>query len=167
MDGPDVGCLCNLSVRRRIPTFVLQSKPSVSFIMSSTNQPRNGNSSSRSGGGDGFSRGSLIIAVMVIIGLVMMLMERNVITQLQKQQQHSGNSSINIVVGQQQQQQGDATIRSSSSSSLQRPKPLRIVIMYIGAPRTITQEGLLKSHVTNVIEAVGNHGLDVIDVFGF
>ena len=44
-------------------------------------------------------------------------------------------------------------------------KPQRIALMFTGAPRTLTQLGVMTSHVVNVIDALSAGGTDVIDVF--
>ena len=41
----------------------------------------------------------------------------------------------------------------------------RIALMFGGAPRTLTQTGVMTSHVINVIDALGTDGLDIVDVF--
>jgi hypothetical protein len=46
-----------------------------------------------------------------------------------------------------------------------RGRTLRIALIFAGAPRTLTQLGVMTSHVVNVIDALGANGRDVVDVF--
>ena len=46
-----------------------------------------------------------------------------------------------------------------------RGRTLRIAVIFSGAPRTLTQIGVMTSHVVNIIDALGANGRDVVDVF--
>lgn len=41
----------------------------------------------------------------------------------------------------------------------------KIAVMFVGAPRTLSQIGVMTSHVVNVVGALGAGGRDVVDVF--
>jgi hypothetical protein len=46
-----------------------------------------------------------------------------------------------------------------------RRRRQRIAVMFVGAPRTVTQTGVMTSHVVNIIDAIGAGGSDIVDVF--
>ena len=70
-----------------------------------------------------------------------------------------------IILELQQEKQKNKVLELELSRLRGGKKQKRIALMFIGAPRTLTQLGVMTSHVVNVIDALSAGGRDVVDVF--